>query len=105
MIQQLSNQNNKLICQICSKILKNKKKLYFHRKYHCKSFKCKYCEKRFVLKSNRRVHERIHSGIKPYQCDWLDCQKKFRQKRSLKMHQKHVHKIGEISKNNPKKTI
>ena len=45
---------------------------------------CRYCEKSFVWKSRLVMHERIHTGDKPYSC--VICEKSFTQKSHLRTH-------------------
>jgi len=48
--------------------------------------KCHICMKTFSRKDNLARHERIHSGVKPFEC--LICWKRFTDSSSLKSHQK-----------------
>ena len=49
-----------------------------------KKYQCNFCNKCFIRKSDKRRHERIHTGEKPYQCKV--CQKAFSQPHHLKIH-------------------
>ena len=49
-----------------------------------KRFKCKTCSKRFAMFNAFQIHERIHTGVYPYQCKY--CDRKFNQKGNLRTH-------------------
>lgn len=49
-------------------------------------FTCKYCQKYFKVASSLQRHERIHTGLKPFKCDFEGCEKSFSQKEMLKRH-------------------
>lgn len=51
---------------------------------------CGFCGKVFYSEQNLKIHERIHTGDKPYKCDM--CDKSFTQSSSLDTHKKGVHK-------------
>ena len=51
-------------------------------------YQCSYCPKAFDNSSSRRVHERIHTGEKPYKCE--DCGAAYPQQSNLQYHKKKL---------------
>ena len=59
--------------------------------YHNKNrFSCDQCRKTFGHAGNLQRHKKLHSGIKPYKCDFCDLS--FTQMAHLKNHQQRRHK-------------
>ena len=54
-----------------------------------KKFVCKTCDKRFASIYHLRIHENIHTGARPYQCD--HCGSDFNQPSALKTHINRIH--------------
>jgi len=79
-----------VICQECSKECRNKYELARHMKTHTgeREHECRHegCGKRFIHAQTRDIHEKIHKGIKEYQC--TICVKQFTQKAQLTVHMK-----------------
>ncbi|CAF3675808.1 unnamed protein product [Rotaria sordida] len=78
-----------------SEILKAKRKTSSNNRHQGNDtiYLCSYpeCVKSYSKLSLLRVHERIHSGIKPYSCTWPDCGWKFGRSDELTRHfRKHT---------------
>lgn len=71
---------------------------YFNLKRHIESshmgvrkFQCEVCQKFLSSKQNYVDHQNIHTGVKPYVCEELGCDQKFRQLSQFYLH-KQLHK-------------
>lgn len=80
-----------LNCRYCSKRFRNTSNRKQHERVHTgeKPFRCKHCDKSFCQLGNMQRHERAHTGEKPYKCE--ECARCFSDVRSLRNHVK-VHK-------------
>lgn len=54
---------------------------------------CVHCDKTFTRSSDVTTHTRIHTGERPYACDYPDCGRKFIQNSDLTRHLK-IHNKG-----------
>ena len=99
------NENLKKIqfkCPYCSKIYKNVTRYEIHLRTHVKyylyniffilfqtgekPYNCSYCNKKFNEKGNLKTHIRIHTGERPYKCDFKNCDMAFKTKGQLNDH-------------------
>ncbi|XP_051510387.1 GDNF-inducible zinc finger protein 1-like [Myxocyprinus asiaticus] len=75
-------------CHICGKALSSKTALTLHERTHSghKPFKCNECGSSFSQSSALKTHQRIHTGEKPFACDLCDA--RFTQNHMLSYHRR-----------------
>ena len=100
--EELDNHNklhlekNIFTCNKCNKQFMQEKNLQKHFKVHCflvKRYICPYpgCGKKFTALYNQKIHYRIHTGERPYNCSV--CGKDYYDRANYKYHIKTAHKI------------
>ena len=77
------------ICTICDKGLVSKRDLQVHERIHTgdKPFICEVCEKGFRSSYRLKEHMRIHTGDAPYSCDV--CFRGFGSSKCMQNHKKN----------------
>lgn len=89
----LSNHAGKTVkkkCKKCEMEFSSKTEYQSHMSTHAAGRMCKYCAKILSNPANRKRHEALHLGVKPYSC--VHCGIKFSQSKDLDRHFRKRHK-------------
>lgn len=89
--------NNINVQQTCGSRFKTISALYNHRPRHKgKQFQCPHCTYRATSKNMLIIHDRVHSRVKPYQCDV--CKMKFSTNSNMRKHIRNIHEKQKMHK-------
>ncbi|XP_068237756.1 uncharacterized protein [Palaemon carinicauda] len=83
-----SVKSDAFFCEICNKVLNDKRNLILHMKSHSGETKtsCTICHKQFSRKAYLWTHMRVHTNERPYGCNY--CPKWFKQYSTWKNHER-----------------
>ncbi|XP_071260998.1 uncharacterized protein [Salvelinus alpinus] len=83
-----SSKEKRFLCMFCSKGFSCPQKVEIHQRFHTgvKPFSCNQCHMCFAQSGDLKRHQRVHTGEKPYSCP--QCEKRFSRLDKLKMHLK-----------------
>ncbi|XP_028858825.1 GDNF-inducible zinc finger protein 1 [Denticeps clupeoides] len=75
-------------CPVCNKTLSSKTSLTLHERTHTghRPYECSDCDAKFAQSSALKTHRRIHTGEKPFSCD--QCDARFTQNHMLAYHKR-----------------
>lgn len=81
-------------CMICNKVFTSHKALKIHQRIHSgeKPFQCHLCEAAFTQRCHLSDHQHTHTGAQPYACNY--CDQFFTTQSSRRRHERRIHKIG-----------
>ncbi|XP_014281355.1 zinc finger protein 271 [Halyomorpha halys] len=85
--QYLKHPKRFFYCERCDKTFSSRNGYIIHQRSHTgeRPYPCRWCEKAFGDSATRHKHERIHTGERPFKCS--RCPRAFNQRAALRAHQ------------------
>ncbi|XP_050546363.1 myoneurin-like [Daktulosphaira vitifoliae] len=80
-----ANNTEEYTCQYCNKNFMSEVSKLYHERTHYMNFMCEICGKQLPNKSQLGVHQRQHTGERPYQC--FICDSSFKCLSTLRQHE------------------
>ncbi|XP_052321091.1 zinc finger protein with KRAB and SCAN domains 3-like isoform X5 [Oncorhynchus keta] len=83
-----NGKEKRFLCMFCNKGFSCLQKVEMHQRVHTgvKPYSCTQCHMRFAQARDLKRHQRVHTGEKPYSCP--QCEKRFSRQDNLKIHMK-----------------
>ncbi|XP_038856187.1 zinc finger protein 585A-like [Salvelinus namaycush] len=83
-----NGKEKRFLCMFCNKGFSCLQKVEIHQRVHTgvKPYSCTQCHMRFAQARDLKRHQRVHTGEKPYSCP--QCEKRFSRQDNLKIHLK-----------------
>ncbi|XP_035598098.1 gastrula zinc finger protein XlCGF17.1-like [Oncorhynchus keta] len=83
-----NSKEKRFLCMFCNKGFSCLQKVEVHQRIHTgvKPYSCTQCHMRFAQAGTLKRHQRVHTGVKPFSC--TQCNMRFAQAGDLKRHQR-----------------
>lgn len=78
-------------CDLCDKIFDKRYNYKLHLRTHNKQFSCIVCGLKTASQGDLTLHIRTHTGEKPFQCGFANCEWKFARRSALTVHYRRHH--------------
>lgn len=89
-------EDNPFVCELCGSGFRSRTCLnshVFHKHSSVRKHKCPECPKTFKTATQVKVHQRVHSGEKPFLCPTENCMYRSTTRGNMKLHLSSKHKL------------